>query len=325
MVNAIRVHETGGPEVMKWEAVEIGEPGANEARVRHTAIGLNFIDVYFRSGLYPAPAGLPLIPGNEGAGIVVSVGSGVTHVAPGDRVAYVGPLGSYAEERLIPADRLVKIPEGIDDKTAAAMMLKGMTARYLLRKTFNVTSDTTLLFHAAAGGVGLIAGQWAKKLGATAIGTVGSEEKAKLALANGYSHVINYREENFAERVKEITDGKLCDVVYDSVGKDTYPGSLDCLKPLGLWASFGQSSGPITDFNLAILAQKGSLFATRPTLFTYVAARAALEETANDLFNVVKSGDVKIQINQEYALNDVATAHRDLEERKTTGTTVLIP
>lgn len=325
MVHAIRVHETGEPEVMKWETVEVGEPGANEARIRHTAIGLNFIDVYFRSGLYPAPAGLPLIPGNEGAGVVVSVGSGVTNVAPGDRVAYVGPLGSYAEERLLPADRLVKIPDGIDDRVAAAMMLKGMTARYLLRKTFKVTSDTTLLFHAAAGGVGLIAGQWAKKLGATAIGTVGSEEKAELALANGYTHVINYRKENFAERVEEITGGKLCDVVYDSVGKDTYPQSLDCLKPRGLWVSFGQSSGPITDFNLAILAQKGSLFATRPTLFNYVAARADLEETAADLFDVVLSGDVKIPVNQQYALKDVVTAHRDLVGRKTTGTTVLIP
>ncbi|NRG18818.1 quinone oxidoreductase [Rhizobiales bacterium] len=325
MVHAIKVHETGGPEVMRWEEVEVGDPGAGEARIRHTAIGLNYIDTYFRSGLYPAPAGLPFIPGNEGAGVIVSVGEGVDNLKPGDRVAYAGPVGSYAEERIMAADRLVKIPDGVDDKTAAAMMLKGMTARYLLRRTYKVTSETTLLFHAAAGGVGLIAGQWARKLGATAIGTAGSPEKVKLALENGYSDVINYREENFAERVREITGGKLCDVVYDSVGKDTYPGSLDCLKPLGLWVSFGQSSGPISDFNMAVLSQKGSLFATRPTLFTYIASREDLEETANDLFGVVRAGDVKIQINQEYALKDAIRAHQDLQGRKTTGATVLIP
>lgn len=325
MVMAVRVHETGGPDVLTWEEVEIGEPGAGEVRIRHTAIGLNFIDTYFRSGLYPAPNGLPFIPGNEGAGVVLAVGEGVSHVKPGDRVAYVGPLGSYAQERLVPGDRLVVIPDGVDDKTAAGMMLKGMTAQYLLRRTFNVTSETTLLFHAAAGGVGLIAGQWAAHLGATVIGTVGSAEKAELAKAHGYTHVINYREEDFVERVKEITGGKGCDVVYDSVGKDTYPGSLDCLKPLGLWASFGQSSGPITDFNMGLLAQKGSLFATRPTLFTYIASRSDLEMTANDLFDVVKSGVVKIEVNQEYRLADAAQAHKDLEGRKTTGTTVLIP
>ncbi len=325
MVMAVRVHETGGPDVLTWEELEIGEPGAGEVRIRHTAIGLNFIDTYFRSGLYPAPNGLPFIPGNEGAGVVLAVGEGVSHVKPGNRVAYVGPLGSYAQERLVPGDRLVVIPDGVDDKTAAGMMLKGMTAQYLLRRTFNVTSETTLLFHAAAGGVGLIAGQWAAHLGATVIGTVGSAEKAELAKAHGYTHVINYREENFVERVKEITGGKGCDVVYDSVGKDTYPGSLDCLKPLGLWASFGQSSGPITDFNMGLLAQKGSLFATRPTLFTYIASRSDLEMTANDLFDVVKSGVVKIEVNQEYRLADAAQAHKDLEGRKTTGTTVLIP
>jgi NADPH2:quinone reductase len=325
MVMAVRVHETGGPDVLAWEEVEVGEPGAGEVRIRHTAIGLNFIDTYFRSGLYPAPNGLPFIPGNEGAGVVLTVGEGVSHVKPGDRVAYVGPLGAYAQERLVPGDRLVVIPDGVDDKTAAGMMLKGMTAQYLLRRTFNVTSDTTLLFHAAAGGVGLIAGQWAAHLGATVIGTVGSAEKAELAKAHGYTHVINYREEDFVERVKEITDGKGCDVVYDSVGKDTYPGSLDCLKPFGLWASFGQSSGPIIDFNMALLAQKGSLFATRPTLFTYIASRSDLEMTANDLFDVVKSGVVRIEINQEYRLADAAQAHKDLEGRKTTGTTVLIP
>ncbi|MEP4034758.1 quinone oxidoreductase [Roseibium polysiphoniae] len=325
MVQAIRVHETGGPEVLTWEKVEIGEPGPGEVRIRHTAIGLNFIDTYFRSGLYPAPAGLPFIPGNEGAGVVLTVGEGVSHVAPGDRVAYVGPLGAYAQERIVPGDRLVAIPDGIEDKTAAGMMLKGMTAQYLLRQTFDVTPETTLLFHAAAGGVGLIAGQWAAHLGATVIGTAGSAEKVELAKANGYQHVINYRDEDFVERVKEITDGKGCDVVYDSVGKDTYPGSLDCLKARGLWVSFGQSSGPITDFNLGLLGTKGSLFATRPTLFSYIASRADLEATAGDLFDVVGKGIVKIGVNQEYRLADAAQAHKDLEGRKTTGTTVLIP
>ncbi|MEM8701251.1 MAG: quinone oxidoreductase [Pseudomonadota bacterium] len=325
MVQAIRVHETGGPEVMRWEHVDVGEPGPGEARIRHTAIGLNFIDTYFRSGLYPAPSGTPFSPGNEGAGIVQSVGEGVTHLNPGDRVAYAGPIGSYAHERIIAADSLVVVPEGIDDKTAAGMMLKGMTAQYLLRQTYQVGPGTTLLFHAAAGGVGLIAGQWAAHLGATVIGTAGSPEKIELAKAHGYQHMINYRSEDFVERVKEITGGNGCDVVYDSVGNDTYPGSLDCLKPRGLWASFGQSSGPITDFNLALLAQKGSLFATRPTLFTYIATRAALEKTAAELFDVVQKGIVKIEVNQEYRLADAVQAHQDLEGRKTTGTTVLIP
>lgn len=325
MVQAIRVHETGGPDVMRWEHVDVGEPGPGEARIRHTAIGLNFIDTYFRSGLYPAPAGTPFSPGNEGAGIVQSVGEGVTHLNPGDRVAYAGPIGSYAQERIISADSLVVVPDGIDDKTAAGMMLKGMTAQYLLRQTYQVGPGTTLLFHAAAGGVGLIAGQWAAHLGATVIGTAGSPEKIELAKAHGYQHMINYRSEDFVERVKEITGGKGCDVVYDSVGNDTYPGSLDCLKPRGLWASFGQSSGPITDFNLALLAQKGSLFATRPTLFTYIATRAALEKTAAELFDLVQKGIVKIEVNQEYRLADAVQAHQDLEGRKTTGTTVLIP
>ncbi|MTH97145.1 quinone oxidoreductase [Roseibium sp. RKSG952] len=325
MVMAMRVNQTGGPDVLSWEEVPVGEPGPGEARIRHTAIGLNFIDTYFRSGLYPSPSGTPFVPGNEGAGVVVSVGDGVSLVKPGDRVAYVGPLGAYAQERLVPADRLMVIPDEIDDKTAAGMMLKGMTAQYLLRQTFTVGPETTLLFHAAAGGVGLIAGQWASHLGATVIGTAGSEEKAALAKAHGYQHVINYRTEDFVERVAEITGGKGCDVVYDSVGKDTYPGSLDCLKPRGLWVSFGQSSGPITDFNLALLGPKGSLYATRPTLFTYVAARSDLEKTAGDLFEVVRSGTVKIGVNQEYRLADARQAHEDLEGRKTTGTTVLIP
>ncbi|MEJ8475926.1 quinone oxidoreductase family protein [Roseibium algae] len=325
MVQAIRVHTCGGPDVLTWEAVELGDPGTGEVRIRHTAIGLNFIDTYFRSGLYPAPAGLPFIPGNEGAGVVMTVGDDVTNVKPGDRVAYVGGLGAYAQERIIPADRLVVLPDGIDDKTAAGMMLKGMTARYLLRQTYEVTADTTLLFHAAAGGVGLIAGRWASHLGATVIGTVGSEEKAELAKAHGYEHVINYRDEDFVERVKDITGGKGCDVVYDSVGKDTYPGSLDCLKARGLWVSFGQSSGPIEDFNLGILGPKGSLYATRPTLFSHIASREDLQTTAGDLFDVVVQKIVKIGVNQEYKLADAAQAHKDLEGRKTTGTTVLLP
>lgn len=325
MAMAIRVHRTGGPDVLTWEDVPVGDPGPGEARIRHTAVGLNFIDTYFRSGLYPAPSGLPFIPGNEGAGVIEAVGDGVSHVAVGDRVAYAGALGAYSQARVMPAGGLVRIPEGVSDDEAAAMMLKGMTARYLLRRTFRIGPETTLLFHAAAGGVGSIAGQWAKKIGATSIGTVSSEEKAELAKANGYTHVINYRTENFVERVKEITDGKGCDVVYDSVGKDTFPASLDCLRPLGMWVSFGQSSGALPDVNLGILAQKGSLFATRPTLFSYVAERADLEETANDLFSVVASGDVKIAVNQTYPLQDAQKAHEDLEGRRTTGQTVLKP
>lgn len=325
MVMAIRVHETGGPGVMRWEEVSVGDPGPGEARIKHTAIGLNFIDTYFRSGLYPAPNGLPFTPGNEGAGIVEAVGEGVDHVAVGDRVAYAGPLGAYSEIRVVPAGILVKIPDGVSDDVAAAMMLKGMTARYLLRKTFMIDAGTVLLFHAAAGGVGLIAGQWARHIGATVIGTVSSPEKAELARANGYDHVINYKTENFVERVREITDGAGCDVVYDSVGKDTFPASLDCIKPLGTWVSFGQSSGALPDINLGILSQKGSLFATRPTLFTYVSTREDLEETAGDLFDVVASGAVKISVNQTYELSDATRAHEDLEGRKTTGQTVLKP
>lgn len=323
MTKAIVVSEPGGPDALVWTDVDVGQPGPGEALVRHSAVGLNYIDVYFRSGLYPAPQPGPFTPGNEGAGVVEAVGAGVTEVAVGDRVAYVGPPGSYAEVRKVQADRLVKLPDGISEETAAAMMLKGMTARYLLRRTYKVTPDTRILFHAAAGGVGLIAGQWAKALGATIIGTVGSEEKAALAKANGYTHVINYRKENFVERVKDITGGEGVDVVYDSVGNDTYPGSLDCLRPLGLWVSFGQSSGPIADFQLGILAQKGSLFATRPTLFSYVAKRADLEETANDLFDMVLNGHVKIAVNQTYPLAEAKRAHEDLEGRRTTGSTVL--
>lgn len=325
MTHAILVEETGGPEVLKWTSVEDPKAGEGEIVVRHTAVGLNYIDTYFRSGLYPAPAGLPFIPGNEACGVVEEVGPGVDLVAVGDRVAYAGPLGAYAERRKIPAASVVTVHDGISDETAAAMMLKGMTVRYLLRETFRVGPATTLLFHAAAGGVGLIAGQWAKALGATVIGTASTPEKIALARENGYDHVINYREENFVERVKELTGGKGVDVVYDSVGKDTYPASLDCLKPLGMWVSFGQSSGPITDFNMGLLAQKGSLFMTRPTLFTYIGTRERLEANAGELFEMVASGKVKIPVEQTFPLKDAAEAHRALEGRRTTGATVLLP
>jgi len=323
MVKAIVIHETGGPEVLKWEDVEVGDPGPGEARIKHEAVGLNFVDVYNRTGLYKTP--LPFTPGAEGAGIVMSVGAGVTHVKAGDRVSYHGPQGSYAEERLIPADRLIRLPDELDFKTAAAMTLKGLTVQFLLRQTFPVKKRDTILFHAAAGGVGLIAGQWARHLGATVIGTVGSEEKRALAKAHGYHHVINYKTENFVERVAEITGGKKCDVVYDSIGRDTYPGSLDCLRPMGMWVLFGQSSGVIQNFDMNVLAQKGSLFATRPTLFVYAAKRDALEKMAAELMEVVKGGQVKIEIGQEFALKDAAEAHRALEGRETSGATVLIP
>lgn len=325
MPKAIRIHAHGGPEVLTYEDVEVGQPSEGQALVRQTAIGLNFIDIYFRTGLYPAPGGLPLIPGGEGAGVVEAVGPGVTDVKPGDRVAYAVATGAYAEQRLIPADRLVLIPDGISDETAAGMMLKGMTAEYLLRRTFAVKPGDTILYHAAAGGVGLIVGQWAKALGATVIGTASSPEKIALAKAHGFDHVINYRETDFVAAAGEITGGKKCDVVYDSVGADTFPGSLDCLRPLGMFVSFGQSSGPIPPFQMALLSQKGSLFATRPTLFTYVAKRADLVASANALFDIVLSGKVKIEINQTYALRDAGQAQSDLESRKTTGTTVLRP
>ncbi len=325
MATIVRLHENGGPEVLKVEEAEVGAPGKGEIRLRHTAIGLNFIDTYFRSGLYPAPNGLPLIPGNEGAGVVEALGEGVSGLAVGDRVAYAGPIGAYASQRLIAADRVVKIPDGVSDEQAAGMMLKGMTAEYLLRRTFKVEPGHTILFHAAAGGVGLIAGQWAKHLGATVIGTAGSPDKIELAHAHGYDHVINYRTEDFVARVKELTGGKGVDVVYDSVGKDTFPGSLDCLKPRGLWATFGQSSGALPPLNTALLSQKGSLYVTRPTLFTYIASRAELAACAGALFDVVKRGIVSIRVNQTYALAEAARAHADLEGRKTTGTTVLLP
>lgn len=324
MMNAILIRETGGADVLKYEQVDIGEPAAGEARIRHEAVGLNFIDVYFRTGLYQAPQ-LPFIPGQEGSGIVTAIGEGVTNVKVGDRVAYTGALGSYADERLIAADRLVIVPENMDMRLAASMMLKGMTAYYLINLTYKVQKGDTILIHAAAGGVGQIAGQWAKHLGATVIGTAGSQEKVDLALSLGYDHVINYREDNFVEKVKEITGGEGLPVVYDSVGKDTFPASLSVLRPRGLFVSYGNASGPVPPFELAQLSQHGSLYATRPTLGHYIATRKELEQAAKALFDVVANGAVKINLNQTYALRDASQAHRDLEQRKTTGTTVLIP
>lgn len=323
MVAVVRVHKLGGPEVLTYEQIEIGAPGPGEIRIRQRACGVNYIDTYYRTGLYPAP--LPFVAGNEGAGDVVAVGDGVKDLKIGDRVAYVVTLGGYAEERLLPADRVIKLPAAISYEQAAGMMLKGMTVRYLLRRTFKVEKGTTLLLHAAAGGVGLIASQWARHLGATVIGTAGSKEKAALAKAHGCPHVILYREEDFVARVKEITGGKLCDVVYDGVGKATFPASLDCLRPLGMFVSFGNASGPIEAFDPSILQQKGSLFMTRPTLVHYIASREDLLASAKDLFEVVTNGVVKIAVNQKYPLKDAAKAHRDLESRATTGTSILIP
>lgn len=323
MTHAIRFHTTGGPEVLVWEEVELGKPGAGEARIRHTAVGLNFVDIYNRSGLYPVtlPSGL----GSEGVGIVEEVGPGVTDLVPGDRVGYgSAPLGAYAEARLIPADRLLKLPDGIDDQTAAAALLKGLTAQYLIRQTYRVKPGDTILLHAAAGGVGLILAQWATHLGATVIGTVGNDEKAALARRYGTAHTIVYTREDIVARVKEITGGKGVPVVYDSVGKDTFAKSLDSLAPLGLLALFGQSSGPVAPLDLGLLAQKGSLFVTRPTLNTYGAKRENLVAMANELFEVIGSGAVKIEVNQTYALKDAARAHADLAARKTTGSTVLL-
>ena len=323
MPYAIRIYEHGGPEKLRWEQVQVGEPGEGQVRVRNTAVGLNFVDTYQRTGLYPNP--LPFTPGAEGAGVVEAVGPKVKEFKVGDRVAYSSPIGAYAEVLLRPAARLVKIPAGIDDKTAAAMMLKGLTAQYLLRRTYRVKKGDTILMHAAAGGVGLILCQWAKALGATVIGTVGSDEKAVLAKKAGCKHVIVTSREKFVDRVKEITKGKGVPVVYDGVGKDTFMDSLDCLAPLGLMASFGNASGAVTQFNPGVLAQKGSLFLTRPTLNTYAASREDLVKGAQELFAVVKSGKVRISINQTYPLRDAAQAQRDLEARKTTGSTVLLP
>ena len=324
MTKAIRFHKTGGPEVLVYEDVEVGNPGEGQARVRHHAIGLNFIDTYHRSGLYPLP--LPSGLGLEGAGVVEAVGPGVDYLQAGDRVADAGgPPGSYSEVRLIPADRLVKLPDAISYQTAAAMMLKGMTTQYLIRSTYPVKAGQTVLFHAAAGGVGLIACQWLKALGATVIGTVGSDAKAELAKAHGCDHTIVYTRENFVERVKEITGGAKVPVVYDSVGKDTFMGSLDCLQPRGMLAVFGNGSGPVPAFDLSLLAARGSLYVTRPTLVTYTAKRADLVAVANELFDIVLSGKVKIEVNQTLALKDAKQSHIDLESRKTTGSTVLMP
>jgi NADPH2:quinone reductase len=323
MPYAIRIHETGGPEKLKWEEVEVGDPGPGEVRVRNTAIGLNYIDTYHRSGLYPMP--LPLILGSEGAGVVEAVGPKVKDFKVGDRVAYANPIGAYAEVVLRPADRLVKIPAGIDDKVAAAIMLKGMTAWYLCRRTHRVRKGETVLVHAAAGGVGQILCQWIKHLGATVIGTVGSEAKAPIAKKVGCRHVIVTSKEKFADRVKEITKGKGVPVVYDGVGKDTFMDSLDCLSPRGLMVSFGNASGAVPPFNIGVLAQKGSLFLTRPTLMHYTATREDLLTAARELFALVKSKAVKVSINQTYPLREAARAHIDLESRKTTGSTVLIP
>ncbi len=323
MPKAMRIHSYGGPEVMQWEDVEVGDPGPGEIKVRHRAVGLNYIDVYHRTGLYPVDP-LPAVIGMEAAGEVIGLGAGVKQFQTGDRVAYVNPVGAYAEERLMPADRAVKLPDQIDDRTAAAMMLQGLTVRYLLRETYHIGPETTLLFHAAAGGVGLIACQWAKHLGAKLIGTVGSAEKAALAKAHGATHVINYREENFVERVREITNGAGCDVVYDSIGKDTFPGSLDCLKPRGMWVSFGNASGPVPPLALKELTARGSLYATRPSLVHYVATEKALHTSARDLFDLVERGIVKIDINQTYPLSEAVRAHQDLEARRTTGSTVFL-
>ena len=324
MAQAIRFHATGGPDVLKWENVDVAAPGPGEVRVRNTAIGVNFIDTYQRSGLYPItlPSGL----GTEAAGVVEAVGSGVQGLAPGDRVAScTGPLGAYSTERLVPADKLVKLPDGIEDRTAAAMMLKGLTVQYLFRQTYPLKAGDTIVFHAAAGGVGLIACQWARALGVTMIGTVSSDAKAALAREYGCTHTIIYTRENFVERVKEITGGKGVPVVYDSIGKDTFPGSLDCLAPRGMFVSFGSSSGPLPAFNLITLSQKGSLYATRPTLFTYASTHAALNAMASELFALVKDGRIKPDARQTFALKDAAEAHRSLESRKTTGATLLLP
>lgn len=325
MVAAVRVHKTGGPEILTVDDVDVPAPGEGQIKIKQHACGVNFIDTYFRTGMYPSPVGLPFVAGNEGAGEVIAVGPGVTDIKVGDRVAYVVGLGGYAEERLLPAERTVKLPADISYEQAAGMMLKGMTAQYLLNRTFKVGKGTVLLMHAAAGGVGQILCQWANHLGATVIGTVGSPEKGELAKHNGCHHVINYSKEDFVERVKEITGGNLCDVVYDGIGKTTFPASLDCLHPLGYFVSFGSASGQIEAFNINILQTKGSLFATRPTLNHYVAKREDLVATANDLFNVVGSGAVKIPVTHKYPLQDARKAHEDLEGRKTTGSVILLP
>lgn len=325
MPKAIRIHETGGPDVLRWDEVEVGQPGPGEVRLRQTAVGLNFIDTYHRTGLYPLPA-FPTILGMEGAGVVEEVGPDVGELKIGTRVAYAGmPLGAYAEARLMPVDRLVPLPDDINDTQAAGMMLKGLTAQYLVRATYPIKSGETVLIHAAAGGVGLILCQWAKHLGATVIGTVSTDEKAALARSHGCDHPILYTRENVVERVRELTGGQGVPVVYDSVGKDTFFDSLECLRPRGLMVSYGNSSGAVPPISLLELSKRGSLYVTRPTLMNYTASREELLANAADLFDVVASGAVKIEVNQTYALKDAAQAHRDLEARQTTGSTVLIP
>jgi len=325
MTRAIRIHEPGGPEALRWEDVEVGEPGNGQIRLAQNAVGLNYIDVYHRTGLYPLPE-LPAAIGMEAAATVEAVGPGVGELSPGNRVAYAsGPVGAYAEARLMPADRVVKLPDAISDTQAAGMMLQGMTVQYLIRRTYRVQPGDTVLFHAAAGGVGLIACQWLKHLGATVIGTVGSEEKAALARAHGCDHTILYQTESVPDRIWELTDGAGVPVVYDSVGKDTFEGSLDSLAALGMLVSFGNASGPVAPFEPGILAAKGSLYFTRPTLMTYTAKREDLVAAAEELFDVVASGAVKIEVNQTYPLAEAAQAHRDLEARKTTGSTVMLP
>ena len=321
MAKAIRFHKAGGPEVLQVDDVAVGEPGAGQIRIRHTAAGVNFLDTYQRSGLYPMP--LPQTGGNEGAGVVDAVGAGVTDLKVGDRVTYTGLIGAYCEQRLVPADRMVKIPDGISDEQAASMLLKGLTVHYLIHSTYAVKSGETVLWHAAAGGVGLIACQWLKAKGVTVIATAGSDEKCALARSHGATHVINYSKDNFTAKVKELTGGKGVPVVYDSVGKSTWEGSLDCLQPRGLMVSFGNASGPVAPVNLGILSAKGSLYVTRPTLGTYIAARAELVQRANDLFEMVKSGKIKIETTAKYKLTDAVKCHQDLEARKTTGSVIL--
>ncbi|HQA34348.1 MAG TPA: quinone oxidoreductase [Casimicrobium huifangae] len=324
MTHAIRFHETGSPDVLKYESIDPPPPGPGEARVRHSAIGVNFIDTYHRTGLYKVP--LPSGIGKEGAGIVEAVGEGVTVVTPGDRVVYCdGPLGSYASERNLPASVLIKLPQYVSEQHIAAGFLRAMTVEYLLNRTYKCKAGDTILFHAAAGGVGLIAAQWCRAIGVNMIGTVGSDDKGKLALEHGCKHVINYNSENFVERVKEITGGKKVPVVYDSVGKDTWPASLDCLQPLGLMVSFGNSSGPVTGVDLGILAAKGSLYVTRQTLMAYTSSRATTEEMANNVFNMMKDSKIDLAARQTYSLADAAQAHRDLEARKTVGGVILVP
>jgi NADPH2:quinone reductase len=325
MAHRISIHATGGPEVLRYEEYEVPAPGPGEALVRHEAIGLNFIDIYFRTGLYPAPS-LPFTPGMEGAGVVEAVGEGVADLEPGQRVAYAGmPLGAYADRRVMPAEKLVPLPDAIAADTAAAMMLKGMTAQYLLRQTYQVQQGDHVLFHAAAGGVGLIFGQWAKYLGATVIGTVSSPEKAELARANGYDHVVDYKREDWVEQVKAVTGGAGVAGVDDGGGQATIRKSLDCLRPCGMGVSFGSASGPVENFDMSLLSAKGSLFVTRPTLMTYTRNRELLLACANDLFDVVAKGAVKIEIHQSFPLKEAATAHRALEARETTGSTLLLP